>query len=1065
MTTYTQNVHEVFGLFKGFRQRWILMTLAVSLSLCFPFFGMAGAEALPAATPIDSVQKAHISNAYGQIPLYFVQNDGQIDDKVALYEKGIGHTTFFTKDGVYLSLTSPQNTPPIKGEGVKNTPPQHRTPSPLVMERIKLTFLNANKTPDIVAVDPQEGKVNYLIGKDPKQWKTNVPTYKSVLYKEVYPGIDIKFYGNNRQMEYDVVVKPGADPSQVRFSYEGIQGLNIAENGDLEIELKDGKMVQKKPVIYQEIDGHRVSVDGAFQLSSGETLPKRGFAYGIQLTSYDKTHPLVIDPTLIYSTYIGGGVGGSGFENGTGIAVDLSGNAYVMGSTDSPDFPLVSPLDGVLGGYSDAFVTKINAAGTALVYSTYLGGRSGGEYGNDIAVDGVGNAYVTGYTDSSDFPMVAPIDGVLGDGIGTNGDAFVAKINATGTALVYSTYLGGSDADSSTGLALDPSGNVYVTGYTFSTDFPLVFPLDGICAGCPASDEIFVTKINASGTALVYSTYLGGSDYDWSGGIAVDGIGNTYVTGGTASIDFPLVSPLMTTGGAFVTKINPSGTGVIYSTHLGGSGSYENGAAIAADSAGNAYVTGSTSSPDFPLVSPLDGTLGGGEDAFVTKINPAGTALVYSTFLGGSGSYDGGTGIAVDVSGNAYVTGYTYSTDFPLVSAIDGSCNGCIGVYQYDETFVTKINPAGTALVYSTYLGGSSYDDAARIAVDTLGNAYVTGNTWSSDFPVFTPIDGTLTGYQDTFVAKIGDSTAKLTNLSTRAQVQTGANRMIGGFQIQGATPKTVLIRARGGSMSGAPFNLSGTLTNPIVKLYSGSTVIAQNDNWQTTDPLCASPATSCGGVSDIIGTGKDPCQPNPGQSGPPPNCSMESALYVTLPPGSYSAITSGVGATSGLGMAEVFEVNPGDVTKLVNLSTRAPVLTGANRMIGGFIVSGTAPKTVLLRARGPSLGVAPFNLSGVLANPTVKLYSGSTVIAQNDDWQTTDALCGSPAIACGGVTAITSTGKDPCQPNPGQSGPPANCSKESAIYVTLPPGSYSAIVSGVGSTSGLGLVEVFEVN
>jgi YVTN family beta-propeller protein len=422
-----------------------------------------------------------------------------------------------------------------------------------------------------------------------------------------------------------------------------------------------------------------------------------------------------------------------------------------------------------------------------------------------------------------------------------------------------------------------------------------------------------------------------------------------------------------------------------------------------------------------------------------------------------------------EYTGNIYVTNYLGQYVSNTVTVIDGATNtitatvavgiGAVAiavnrttnkiyVVNAEDFTVTVIDGATNTVTDTLAAAGGQNGIAAN---PTTNRIYVS----NGDFPaVITVIDGGP-----------AIASAKLGNLSTRAQVQTGANRMIGGFIISGTGPKTVLLRARGPSMGTAPFNLTGVLANPTVKLYSGSTVIAQNDNWQTTDALCGSPAVSCGGVTEITATGKDPCQPNPGQTGPPANCSKESAIYVTLPPGSYSAIMSGVSSGTGLGLVEVFEVNSADVSALVNLSTRAKVQTGANRMIGGFIVSGTAPKTVLLRARGPSLGTAPFNLTGVLANPTVKLYSGSTVIAQSDDWQTTDTLCGSPAVSCGGVTEIIGTGKDPCQPNPGQTGPPANCSKESAIYITLPPGSYSAIVSGVGATSGLGMVEVFDVN
>jgi hypothetical protein len=309
-----------------------------------------------------------------------------------------------------------------------------------------------------------------------------------------------------------------------------------------------------------------------------------------------------------------------------------------------------------------------------------------------------------------------------------------------------------------------------------------------------------------------------------------------------------------------------------------------------------------------------------------------------------------------------------------------------------------------------------------------------------------------------------GAATSRLINLSTRGLVRTGAQVLIGGFIVRGTSPKTVLIRARGPSLSGAPSNLAGALADPTIRLVSAGTTIAQNDDWQSTDPLCLSPATACGSATQISSTGLNPCRPNPGQTAAPPGCALESALYVSLPPAGYTVIVQGYGGTSlGVGLIEVFEVDTSP-SNLINLSTRGRVETGNNVMIGGFIVGGSTPKTVLIRARGGSLGGAPFNNPGVLANPTMQLYSGSTVIAQNNDWRTIDPLCLSPATACGGLSQITATGLDPCRPNPGQTVAPPGCGQESALLVTLPPGGYTAIVRGVGGTSGMGLVEVFEV-
>jgi hypothetical protein len=326
-------------------------------------------------------------------------------------------------------------------------------------------------------------------------------------------------------------------------------------------------------------------------------------------------------------------------------------------------------------------------------------------------------------------------------------------------------------------------------------------------------------------------------------------------------------------------------------------------------------------------------------------------------------------------------------------------------------------------------------------------------------------ICGTTTSLSPFIIAE--PDIADLTNISTRARVLTGDNVQIGGFIIGGSVSKTVLIRARGPSMSGAPFNVPGTLANPFVQLYAFATgtFIAQNDDWQTTDPLCGSPAEDCGATSQIVATGLDPCQPNPGQPTAPPGCSQEAAILITVPPGNYGAIVSGVGGGTGVGLVEVFEVDTSP-SVLGNISTRVRVETGDNVEIGGFIIQGSSPKQVLIRARGPSMGGAPFNVPGTLANPFVQLYSFATgtFIAQNDNWQTTDPLCSTSGFLCGTPTQITATGLDPCLPNPGQTGAPPGCAQESAILITLPPGNYGAIVSGVSGGTGVGLVEVFEV-
>lgn len=485
-----------------------------------------------------------------------------------------------------------------------------------------------------------------------------------------------------------------------------------------------------------------------------------GFAVG----GYDHFLPLVIDPvlSLSYSTYLGG----SGGENGFAIAVDGAGSAYVTGNTGSRNFPTKNPLQLSYSGSTDAFVAKLNSAGTALVYSTYLGG-SGGERAYAIAVDSSGEAYVTGFTRSTDFPIKNAFQTTISSG--DLWDGFVAKLNATGSALLYSTYLGGSGMDEGHAIALDGAGNAYVTGMTFSANFPTANALQPNRTGSP---DAFVAKIDPSqvgGKSLVYSTFLDGSAYSDGLGIAVDGLNNAYVTGRTSSSDFPTTpgafrTQLGSTDGSedgFITKINAAGSALVYSTFLGGSG-VDKVYGIAEDGSGNAYVTGYTESTNFPTVSSLQSGLRGASDAFVTKLSADGSALIYSTYLGGTGTenqsaYPRVGGIAVDALGNAYVTGNTGSTDFATTA---GVFQPTYGGGQYDA-FVAKLNPAGTAFVYSTYLGGSDIDEAFGIAVDGSGNAYVTGTTFSTNFPTKNALQPKKAGRgnnNNAFVTKIAFS-------------------------------------------------------------------------------------------------------------------------------------------------------------------------------------------------------------------------------------------------------------------------------------------------------------------
>jgi hypothetical protein len=663
---------------------------------------------------------------------------------------------------------------------------------------LRLKLWGANPAAKVTGAEELPGKANYFIGNDPKKWHTNVPTYAKVKYQNVYPGVDLVYYGSQGgQLEYDFVVAPGADAGAIALEVGAglapAQGrpqgspLQITAEGDLVIPTAGGQLRFHKPIVYQEQDSgfgirdsgakdearnskfenrkstieNRQSVEARFVLDAENRVH---FALG----PYDHTRPLVIDPVLVYSTYLGG----SGGDGANGIAVDSSGNAYVTGGASSPNFPTANPYQASLAGYVNAFVTKLNwdasTSTLSLVYSTYLGGSgssAGGDSGNGIAVDSSGNAYVTGETGSSNFPTAHPLQASLAGIIG----AFVAELNSTGSALVYSTYLGGSGTgapgDGATGIAVDSSGNAYVTGRTTSSDFPTAHPLQASLAG---EYNEFVSKLNwaasTSTLSLVYSTYLGGSRYDEADGIAVDSSDNAYVTGWTSSSNFPTAHPLQASlageTNAVVSKLNwdasTSTLSLVYSTYLGGN-NVDYGDGIAVDSSDNAYVAGWTASTNFPTAHPIQARRAGIENAFVSELNwDASTStlsLVYSTYLGGSAE-DRGNGIAVDSSGNAYVTGYTASIDFPTASPLQASLTGAYNV------FVSKLNWAAStstlSLVYSTYLGGSSYDWYNVIAVDSSGNAYVAGLTDSSNFPTASPLQTSLAGYANAFVAKIG---------------------------------------------------------------------------------------------------------------------------------------------------------------------------------------------------------------------------------------------------------------------------------------------------------------------
>jgi uncharacterized repeat protein (TIGR01451 family) len=685
-----------------------------------------------------------------QLPLSFEPNRGQANGVVKFLSHGSGYTLFFTRDEAVFTTSSQGG--PASALGMK--------------------VVGSNPAPQITALDKAPGISNYFIGNDARNWRTAVPHYAKIKYREIYPGVDLVYYGTRRQLEFDFVVGPGADPERIRVRFSGTTKTEIDAGGDLLVRVERAEMRFRKPVVYQAAadDGaSRDFVDGQYVLTSEHEIAFR-------VAGYDRQRTLVIDPVLSYSTFLGAG----NFDSGNGIAVDSAGSAYVTGETASTDFPVAGAYQGSNAGTSDVFVTKLDPTGTTLVYSTYLGG-SLADRGNSIAVDAGGNACITGRTNSA----VSPIDGsggfplshpwnsqLLGDY-----DAFVAKLSADGSALLFSTYFGGSGNDEGAGIAVDSSGMIYVTGGAgalSADDFPTTQGAFQRLYGGGMNDA-FVAKFDPTQSgpgALVYSTFLGGGDKERGNSIAVDSAGNAYVTGRTGSSDFPLSNPLQSSYGggfydAFVTELSADATNLIYSTFLGNVGT-DQAYGIAVDSAGNAYVAGVTDSSTFPTINAYQPMIAGSTDAFVAEISAGGGALLYSTYFGGSGA-DLASGLALDASGTISITGRTASqSSFPTTQdAIQPTYGG--GPH---DAFVAKLNTAQSgqaSLVYSSYLGGGGDEDvpspgvagnpSGAIAVDLSGNAYVTGNTTSGDFRTVNPYQATNLGAIDAFVTVIGNAT------------------------------------------------------------------------------------------------------------------------------------------------------------------------------------------------------------------------------------------------------------------------------------------------------------------
>lgn len=638
------------------------------------------------------------------MPLYFESNRGQVGEEVRFLAAGGRSALYLTGNEVVFALRETAGSTPLSA--------------------VRMRFAGARPEVEVVGEEETAGKSNYFLGNDPSQWHTNIPQYAGVRYRNIYPGVDLVFYGKGGALEYDFVVAPGADPGNIRLQFTGAQRMELDAAGSVLLETPGGQLVQRAPAIYQEVQGLRERIAGGYVLERDGTV-------GFHLGTYNTRRALIIDPVMEYSRFFGG----SKEDEILSLAVDKNGNAFLSGETSSPDLPLTSgalphqPAAFQTEGNTLAFVAKVDPTGQKLIYCTYLGG-SKTAVGHNIKIDAAGNAYIGGRTEANDFPLKNPIQATFGGG---SDDGFLTKLNASGSALVYSTYIGGNEYDQGRALAVDGAGNAYLTGITESPNFPTK---NAIQAKFGGQQDSFVLKVNAAGTALVYATYLGGAGNDVGHAITADAAGNAYITGLSNSPDFPTARPFQAAykGGegndVMVVKINAAGTALAYSTYLGGSKNEES-RAIAVDAAGNATITGYTQSTDFPTARPLQTRFGGGSnDIFVTQFSAAGETLNFSTYLGGGGG-DYGRGLALDAARNIYLTGYTDSKDFPTKDPFQAAYAGGSA-----DTIAVKLNPSGSALLFSSYLGGSAYERGRGIAVDGRGGVYISGRTESKDFPV-----------------------------------------------------------------------------------------------------------------------------------------------------------------------------------------------------------------------------------------------------------------------------------------------------------------------------------------
>jgi uncharacterized protein (TIGR03437 family) len=941
------------------------------------FFGLAFSLSLRG--------EIHSAELLSRQPLLFEKNQGQ---------QG-AHLQYFARGGGFeLAVEPTENQISFAG---------HRNAGAVLRTR----FLGAKSSATIQELDPAPARTSYFIGNQPSRWRRDVANFGKLQVSQIYRGVDLVFYGSAGTLEYDFIVHQGADPAAIRFQIDGAQGLRVDAQGDLVLATQHGEVRWKRPVLYQETGGQRSEIAGGFEL--------HGRSIGFRTGAYDRNRSLVIDPALSYATYLGG----TGSQAGEAIAMDAAGNLYITGSTTSEDMPVTkgafqtayggTSLDGIPG---DVFVAKLNSAGQ-LVYLTYLGG-SGNDNAASIAVDSSGNAYITGYTGSVNFPTTAGVLQPKLAGIGGNscshfGDAFVAKLNSSGTQLVYSTYLGGLLDDIGMAIAIDGAGDAYVAGGTLSRNFPTTpgayqTAFAGFggqadtpdCGGEPFFDagDAFVAKLNPTGSALLFSTYLGGKLDDMATSIAIDSTQNVYVAGATLSVDFPTshgaiqtafggVDPenqFFHTGDGFLTKLNSTGSSLVYSTYLGGSGD-DIVRGLVVDSTGTAYVTGATSSPNYPVTSgALQSTYGGYSilpydvtflvgDAFVTRVNATGTALLYSTYYGGSQN-DSGTAIAVDSSGLIYVVGATDSYNFPITrNATQVNFGGQGGQFPYYYTgdgFLAVIDPNSTTPVFSTFYGGNLDDAFLGAVLDGKGSIWMTGNTLSSNLPI------TPNALQNSNVAAInlpaGDAMiVRISGFVSTISLLNGAS-----FAVPPVAPGsliTIFGTFPGNTSTSAPSTpLPDTLGGASVTINGEPAplnfVNATQINTQVPWDIAPGPATAIvtsGNVTSL------PFQFTVGAANP--GIFVYGANHAVAQNSNYTLNDTGAGEKVG-GFVIVYMTGGGAVDHAIKTGAASPVSPVAYVNASSSATIGGKPADVLF------LGMAPYFVGIVQADVTIPSLS-----------------------------------------------------------------------------------------